>query len=544
MIPFSFKGFAVAAGVVLAFGLQMGRTFPVMLDGDSPFQNSLAGSQIRHGSGAWGAAWADVDNDGWLDLAVFAGLGNFALLRNLGDGTFADVTEGSGIIPPLAYNLGGAFADFNNDGCSDLYLAVGDEEDSLSLDVLYRGNCDGTFTDVSLPAGIGNPGYGVGVAWADYDNDGFLDTYVTNRGKFRDGALTREHNVLWRNSGDGTFANVAQALGVGGFAPSCFTEGAFWTQRKPDGAESMRKIAMQPVWFDYDSDGDQDLFVATEELPSPLYENLGDGSFAEATERVKLCASTSYMGVAPGDYDNDGDLDLYVTDDGPNALFMNGGAGAFVPVARALGVDDELALGWGTGFFDYNNDGFLDLYIANGRVAERDEVIKFDKVYKNERGEGFRQVSSKGELRENIATRAAAFGDYNRDGFTDVFVSSSPFLPGSHHRLFEYEGNGNNWLTVKLVGTVSNASAIGARIILDRGGLIQTREVRSGSSYASQDSLWQTFGLGSFKRADSIEVRWPSGARTLLYGVGANQEIVITEGKEGFRAEKPPGNGG
>lgn len=535
---FSLKGFAVAAGVVLVLGFEMGRAASVQPENPRyPFKNLMAESGIQHPSGAWGAAWADVDGDSWLDLAVFAGSGNFALYLNLGDGTFEDITRESGIVPPLGYNTGGAFADYDNDGCPDLYLAVGDDREEISSDVLYRGDCAGFFTDVTEAAGVFNRGYGIGAAWADYDNNGFLDLYVTNRGRFSGGVFREERNILWRNSGRGSFSNVAGALGVEGFAPSCFAEGAVWTQHRPEGIESMRKIAMQPVWFDHDNDGDQDLFVATEELPSPLYENIGEGIFVEATQEAGLCASTSYMGVAVGDYDNDGDLDLYVTDDGPNAFFVNDGKGRFTSQSRELGVHDDQALGWGVGFFDFDNDGFLDLYVANGRVGELDEVIKFDRIYRNVRGEGFVSVKAGREVGENIATRAAAFGDYDRNGTTDVFVSSSPFLTGSRHRLFSYEGRGGNWLTVKLVGKESNASAIGARITLERAGLRQTREVRSGSSYASQDSLWQSFGLGSFTKADALEVAWPSGLTTRMEGVAGNQEIVIIEGEEGYYAE-------
>ena len=498
------------------------------------FKNVIEDSGITLNRGTWGAAWADYDGDGWLDLTLFAGRGNLLLYKNRGDGTFTDVTERTGIEPPGAFAVAGAFGDYNNDGCPDLYLAQGGwlrGESGVPSDMLYQNNCDGTFSTITKEAGIKNLYYGIGVAWADYNNDGFLDIYVANRGSIdKEGVYVYEPNILWRNNGDGTFTDVALELGVTGVASSCLDSSRYLPEI-PSDAQKLKKMAFQTVWFDYNNDNLPDLFVATEELPSPLYRNRGDGTFAEVTAEAGLCRSASNMGVAVGDYNNDGFIDLYVTNEGANYLWRNNGDGTFRQDANILGVEDAKSLGWGTEFLDYNNDGYLDIYVANGRIPERNIILRFDKLYKNKEGEEFLEVASLEGIKGNTITRAFAFGDYNNDGFVDLFVGSSPFANRINHRLYQNQTNKNNWFTVQLIGTKSNRDAIGARIVATIGSVRQTREVRSGASYASQNSLWQTFGLGSASIVDTLKVHWPSGARTEIHNIGANQKIVIIEGE-------------
>jgi len=500
------------------------------------FLDVLDNSGIKREEPLTGAAWADYDSDGFLDLLL--GGKTTKLYHNNGNGTFTDATKKSGIL--FGPTKAGVFGDYDNDGCPDLYLTAF----GLRTDSLYRNNCNGAFTDVTKKSGIKKELYnGFGAAWADFDNDGYLDLYVTSYGiaKVSDTnellliGHTNEPNVLYHNNRDGTFTDVTDKAGVSGMTTCSAFALKLVKGTLPKGWPY--KESYQPIWFDYNNDGEIDLFIATDAGISPLYQNNGNGTFTEVTKEAGLCRGGTGMGVTVGDYDTDGNMDIYITNVGANYLWHNNGDGTFSEMGAEAGVADPLTIGWGTGFFDYNNDGFLDLYSVNGTVSRRAGIsnpeigkVMLDKLYKNNGVGTFREVAASEGIIGDYSKEAAAFGDYDNDGFTDVVVLTSYFTGDSRSHLYKNQGNKNHWITIQLIGTKSNRDSIGARITLTANGKTQIREVVSGSSYISQNSLWQTFGLGKTNKVDEIEIRWPSGIKKVLRNIKTNQKLIITEG--------------
>jgi len=497
------------------------------------FLDVLDSSGIKRETFLTGAAWADYDNDGYLDLLI---AGNKTrLYRNKGDGTFMETAEKAGILSEPT--MSGVFGDYDNDGCKDIYL-VGH---GLRQDHLYHNNCNGTFVDVSDTAKIKKELYsGFGAAWADFDNDGYLDLYVTSYGipkKSDTNELlfyTHEPNVLYKNNGDGTFTDVTDKAGVSGMTTCYAFDRKLFKGTHPKGWPY--KESFQPIWFDYNNDGKIDLFIATDAGISPLYRNDGNGTFTEVTKEAGLCRSGCWMGVTIGDYDTDGNMDIYITNVGANYLWHNNGNGTFSDVGAELGVADPRTLGWGTGFFDYDNDGNLDLYAVNGTVSIQTRIedpeigkVMLDKLYKNNGDGTFHDVAASEGIIGDYSKSAAAFGDYDNDGFTDIAVLTSYIIPDFRSHLYKNQGNKNHWITIQLIGTKSNRDAIGARVTLIVRGKKQIREVTAGSSFISQNSLWQTFGLGEAKIVDEIEIRWPSGIKRVLRHIKADYKLVVTE---------------
>ena len=494
------------------------------------FIDVLDESGIKREKGLRGASWADYDNDGYLDLLLG---GNTAkLYRNNGNGTFKDVTKKTGI--SSGPTIMGVLGDYDNDGCPDLYLtAYGPLTDRL-----YHNNCNGTFTDITQKAGIKKESYnGFGAAWADYDNDGYLDLYVANYGThlFSETKYISEPNILYHNNRNGTFTDVIQKSGVSGV-----NECELVSNYIPRNATIIgpHKESFQPIWFDYNNDGKIDLFIATDRGVSPLYKNNGNGTFSETTSKAGLCRLGTGMGVTVGDYNDDGSLDIYVTNFGANYLWRNNGNGTFSELAAETQMADPLSISWGAGFFDYDNDSNLDLYVVNGAVPYVDGKnegefgkIKLDKLYRNQGDGTFLDVAEQEGINGDYSKGAAAFGDYNNDGFTDMIITTNYLTENnSQVKLYKNQGNKNHWLTIQLVGTKSNRDSVGARIRLTASGKTQIREVISGSSFISQNSLWQTFGLGKSKVVDKIEIRWPSGIKQVVRNIKTNQKVVITEG--------------
>ena len=493
-----------------------------------------------------GAAWFDYDRDGDLDLYFVNGAGlpgaefdvppTNALYRNNGDGTFTEVTK-EAKVGDRRYGFGCCVGDYDNDGWQDLYVT------NFGANILYRNNGDGTFSDVTEAAGVGDERWSVSAAFADYDRDGDLDLFVANyldyrlednsichRGDLRvycpPADFTGVADALYQNRGDGTFADVTRESGV----------------YNSDGK------GLGVVWGDYDNDGYPDLFVANDTTADMLYRNNGDGTFMDVALFVGVALGAKGipmggMGTSFGDYDNDGWLDIVVTNfqDDPNSLYHGEGDGTFSDASYAsrLGGVSLPYVGWGVDFVDLDNDGLVDLFVANGNIY--DNVEKFDPGYTYpQRNHVFRNQGD-GKLNEisnqcgpgldlNKVSRAAAFGDYDNDGDIDVLITNSNQTPDL---LQNESSNQNNWLNLQLIGTASNRDAIGARVKLFAPGLEpQLREVKSGSSYLCQSDMRLHFGLGKASIVDRIEIRWPSGLKETFEGIKPNQFLQIREGEK------------
>ena len=489
-----------------------------------------------------GAAFFDYDNDGFLDLYIVDS-GNVpgitrarphgnVLYRNNGDCTFTDVTELAGV-GDTGYGMGVAVADYDNDGDGDLYVT------NFGPNALYRNNGDGTFTEVAQAAGVGDERWGVSCAFLDFDRDGVLDLYVVNYVEYdlsmklcthpktglveycHPRTFKAEADVFYQNNGDGTFTDVTKPVGV--YNPA---EGR----------------GMGIAVGDVDNNGYPDLYVANDTNRNFFYYNNGDGSFTD----IALFSGTGYdghgiaegaMGVDFGDYNHDGWLDIFVTNTETNTLYRNYGDGSFTDETEAanLGGGTALLVGFGTRFFDYDNDGHLDIFVANGHVQDRvgfsthaTTYPQRDQLYQNNGDGAYTEISqsSGGYFSEKYVGRGAAFGDYDNDGDTDIFIVNS----GQRAVLLRNDGgNWNHWIALQLIGVKSNRDGIGSRIRVTAGGRTQIAEVQSGASYCSASDRRLIFGLGSVDSIDRIEISWPSGILQTLKGIEANQLITITE---------------
>ena len=495
-------------------------------------------------TGGPGVAFFDYDNDGDLDAYLVNGADlpgvtperppTNVLYRNNGDGTFTDVTESAGV-GDTGYGMGCAVADYDNDGDRDLYVT------NFGPNVFYRNNGDGTFTDVTESAGVGDSLWGASCAFADYDDDGYVDLYVANyvafsldqnevctyggiRSYCHPGTYPGVSDVLYHNDGDGTFTDVTEEAGV----------------YDPGGK------GLGVVFGDYDDDGDVDLYVANDETPNFLYCNNGDGVFTEVGFLAGVACSEngemeSGMGTDFGDYDNDGDLDLFVNNYSfeTSTLYRNDGDGFFADATVAAGLGDItlLPLVFGTDFFDYDHDGDLDLFLAAGHILDNVQLIKGEilsfaqknLLFRNDGGRytDVSEQSGPGFALEKVS-RSSAVGDYDNDGDLDILVGN---CGGTATLLRNEGGNRNNYLMLHLLGTTSNRDGIGARITVTSESLSQVEEVRSGSGYASCNDLRVHFGLGKRRKADRIEIRWPSGYVQDLRDVPVNRVIVVREGQ-------------
>ena len=517
-----------------------------------------------------GAAWGDYDGDGDHDLYVAsASIDSFTeissyLYQNNGDGTFTYMADTGGaafkVTPQLPVGpkrpvvvLGDAtrsvlWGDYDGDGDLDLFAANSgnlnkrnEEFLGTRTNLLYR-NADpgaGVFTSAEVEAGLADERFAMGAAWGDYDNDGDLDLAIANHARIERDEEKKVHwlneaSALYRNNGDGTFTDVASELGVVQY-PVTLKED--W-----DIATVGCGSPWQPFWFDYDGDGNQDLFFTCETGSGTnlLYRNNGDGTFADVTQAAGLWESTGH-GIDAGDYDGDGDLDLIVTDAGTNHLWQNNGSGSFMEVTSEAGVAGSGGVGWGTAFFDYDNDGDLDIGVAAGDWttygdSEERKQYNANLLYENKgdgtfadvsRESGLDLVPARGISMPSIS-RGMALADYDDDGALDVFFTSSDDWSYLHHN--DIAGYlGNSWLKVQLRGTESNTFGIGATVKVRAGELRLTEQLFAGGSFLSMDAPELHFGLGDNAAVTEIEVRWPSGALQILRDFKVNQTLTITE---------------
>jgi hypothetical protein len=509
---------------------------------------------------AAGLCFFDADGDGRPDLyfvqsgplpgtARPPGTPLSRLYRNRGDGTFEDITARAGVSNPNGYGSACTAADYDQDGDVDLYVT------NFGPSVLYRNNGDGTFTDVTAAAGVRNGLYAASAAFADYDLDGRPDLYVANyvdftmndqkycgdlkasrRSYCHPDAYEGLPDILYHNEGNGTFRDVTRAAGIG----------------DPNGK------TLGVVWFDFDRDGDDDLYTANDATPNMLYRNDGLGRFTDVTLVSGTCCSEdgkpqSGMGVDAADADGDGWQDLFVTNlsNEPNELYRNlGGKGPFATVTYGAGLGEPslLATGWGTGLYDYDNDGDLDIVVTNGHpmddimtVSDLLTYAQKPALYVNDGRGRFKDAGpAAGDVfGVDDVGRGLAIADYDDDG--DLDLALNPNNRPAH--LWRNDGGSaaGHWISLKLVGTRSNKDALGAFVTVTAGGRKQVREVRSASSYMSQNDMRLHFGLGTATKVDAIEIRWPNRAKT-VETIGPQESdrfLVVREGAGVVSARKP-----
>jgi len=498
-----------------------------------------------------GVAFIDYDNDGWQDIFFVNGtrLDGFPkgveppsnrLYRNRGNGTFEDVTAKAGITR-TNWGQAAVVGDYDNDGFDDIFVSC------FGKNALYRNNGNGTFSDVAEKAGVADnkSKWGSGAAFLDYDKDGDLDLFVASyidldlktaplpeTGPCLYKGLTVACgppglqggvNMLFQNNGNGTFTDVSEKSGM----------------RRTDGTYGLGAVVA-----DFDNDGFPDIYVANDSAPATLYRNNKNGTFTD----IALEAGCAYsidgkpqagMGVSVGDYDRDGWFDLVKTNfaGDTTTIYRNVGKANFDDVTFPVGLGMNTKwLGWGVGFVDLDNDGWLDIFQVNGHVYP--EVVRLTTeagyaqrkvLYQNLRNGKFADVSLKigGAVMENISGRGAAFGDFDNDGDLDIVINPVNATP---ELIRNDSKSGNNWLKVKLVGVKSNRDGIGARIRVTTADGVQMDEARSSNSYYSHNDSRLNFGLGTNKTVKKIEVVWTSGQIDTLSDIAANQFIIIKEG--------------
>jgi hypothetical protein len=514
-----------------------------------------------------GLAFYDYDNDGWLDVFLVNGwrLEGFAkgkephcrLFKNNRDGTFTDVTKGSGLEIRTGWGQACCVGDYDNDGNDDLFVTY------YGQNALYHNHGNGTFTDVTERAGLTQPGpktrWNTGCTWVDYDRDGHLDLFVANYVDFdlktaplpEEGPCTYKgivvacgppglpggRNILYHNEGNGTFTDVSQKSGM-------------WN--------AVGTYGLSVAASDLDNDGWPDIYVANDSAPATLYLNQKDGTFKDVAIENGAALSAEAkpqagMGVSIGDYNRDGNLDVVKTNfaGDTDSLYTNLGDGVFEDrtYPSGLGVNTRL-LGWGVGFFDMDNDGWLDILMSNGHVYPEVDKSKADLkyaehkyLYRNLRNGRFEEVTNQGGpgIMEDAPARGCAFGDYDNDGDLDIAVNCVNAIP----QLLRCDSTlHRNWIKIKLVGVKSNRTGIGSRVLVTTKTvptadkpLVQMDELRSGGSYFSQNDMRMHFGLDQATQVDRVEIRWLSGQVDQLKDLETNRLYVIQEGGKILKAE-------
>jgi hypothetical protein len=506
-----------------------------------------------------GAAWGDYDNDGWLDLFVVNQVGpltltakevnnatsHCSLYHNNGNGTFSEVSAQAGV-DYRGWGMACAWGDYNNDGWLDLFIS------SYGENIFYHNNGNGTFSDRTKDAGLlVTGGFWSGISWADFNRDGFLDLYVCGYVKYsyqknqttslqynavvpaslNPSSFDPERNLLYRNNGDGSFSEIAGKARV----------------------DNHKGRGLSAAWCDFDADGWPDLYVANDVSDNVLYHNLGNETFDDISHSSWVADYRGAMGIAVGDWDQDLDMDMFITHwiAQENALYDNMRSQyaslnisnpnttiKFMDEADRYGLG-QIALdniGWGTSFFDYDNDGRLDLFVANGSTFQQKDkswllIPMPDQLFWNRGAQaGFYDVSAvSGDIfNKKYVGRGVAIGDYDNDGDMDIFVVNNG---GPCLLLRNDGGNKKRWLKVLLQGAQSNRFAIGAKLVLRTGNMVQIRQTGAQGSYCSQNSIIEHFGLETNIRVDTLQIFWPSGYQQVLYNISSNQLVRVVEGE-------------
>ncbi|MCE2405067.1 MAG: CRTAC1 family protein [Dehalococcoidia bacterium] len=501
-----------------------------------------------------GVVILDYDGDGLQDIFVpmtyddeRQANANNALYRNNGDGTFSDLAGEAGVVDPRGKGIGGCAADYDNDGDQDLFLT------NYGSSKLFRNSGDGAFEDVTEDARVGDPDNtfrSMGCAWGDYDRDGYLDMVVVRHmseaelspmGGAPAGSPLRSL-ALYHNEGDGGFTNVTSLLGDDSEPAPMQEEGDF--------AGNVWGAGFQPGWLDFNNDGYTDLYVVNDfgadAQPNVLWRNDGraeDGSwtFTDISTESRTDVGIFGMGLAVGDYNLDGHLDMFMSNIGRPVLLSNDGDGlTFTDTTRDAGIDigfiEDLELvTWGNVFFDYDNDGDEDLYVSAGYLdffPDANPKAQPNVLMRNDGDGTFTDVSEASGADDAGYGRGAVYMDFDNDGCLDLYVANIGKGPAEPQRARLFRNRcdwGNGWLVVNTVGTISNRDGVGARIMVEAGGKTQIREVSAGGSNKSQNMLPVHFGLGKADMVDTIEVRWPSGTVQTLEGVAPDQTITIVE---------------
>ncbi len=458
---------------------------PWVVDVDPAFTKITTGPVVGTfpGQGGSGAAWGDYNGDGYPDLFVSVIRGPNLLFTNNGNGTFTRVTSGPLVADNLA-SSGCAWGDFDNDGTPDLFVSV---NGGPINDLLFQGSAAGGYAKVKTGSIVSSGGNGNGCAWGDYDNDGYLDLYVCN---------SNENNFLFHNNGNGTFTRITTGPLVTntGNSQGC-------------------------AWGDYDNDGYLDLFVTRSGGNNLLFHNNRDGSFAAVT-KGPVTTDSSGGPCAWGDYDNDGYLDLFATRIPNSLLYHNNGDGTFTKITNGPVVTDTVGFNGGCQWSDFDNDGYLDLFIS---------VIGAQNLFYHNNGDRTFSKIVTGSLVTDGNAIAAAWGDYDNDGFPDLYTTGAS-VPG---HLYRNNGNSNQWLGIQLLGRVSNRSAIGAKVrlksTLHGQPQWQMREISGGNGLGSQNDLRALFGLADGTNAEVVRIEWPSGTVQELQDVRPGQFLKIFE---------------
>jgi predicted nucleotidyltransferase len=493
-----------------------------------------------------GAAFLDYDGDGYLDIYLVngssleeAGEGpprRNALYRNLGNGSFSEVTTAAGV-GDTGWGMGSVAADYDNDGDTDLYIT------NYGPNRLYRNEGNGRFTDVTLDAGVGDPQWSTGAAFGDYDLDGDLDLYVANYVDF-DPDLPRQDRPFCQWKSVNVFCGPRSLRGAADRLYRNEGNGRFADVTLSAGVEDRHKYYGFAVLFgDYNLDGWPDLFIANDSTPNLLYRNEGNGNFRD----VSLEAGVAYnsagegqagMGAAFGDYDGDGFPDLFVTNFASdyNSLYHNEAGRFFLDVTMKAGLGDKSLpyVGWGACFIDYEHDGDLDLFVVNGHVYPQIDQLQLGKETYRQPNQLFENKGDGtfGELKGIAALqqRQVSRGSCYGDYDNDGDLDLLVLNLDDHPTLLRNDGAVGHWLMLRLIGQKSNRDGVGARITVFSGGGKQVREVIAGSSFLGGHDPRVHFGLASRSIVDSLEVRWPSGTIDRLYGLAADHLIVLQEG--------------